>query len=987
MSNKRPNAAGKPTGKLILIDGHSLAYRAYFAMINTPLSVRHDDGSEELTGAVFAFTNMLLKVWASEKPDYLAVAFDVGKTFRDDLYPEYKGTREKMPDELNRQIQRIQELLRALDIPMFTAEGFEADDVLGTLSRRASGEGLEVIIVTGDRDSLQLVNPRVRVLTSKQRFDDVIVYDEALVQEKYGIGVKQFIDYKALLGDTSDNVPGVKGIGEKTAVTLLNTYNDLDTIYAHLDEVKPARAKTALEAGKDSAFLSRTLVTIKTDLPIEVDWEACRAEVDQSRTTALFRELRFESLIKRLPAILPATETDGGKEKGEGDAQLGLFANEATAATDATAPATNPDVPTQLQLVDSDAKYKELLAALNKASLIAWDTETTSTDPMRGELVGMSFSVKPGEGWYLPTQSAESIKAAEAAREAAQAEQATLLTEADPSSVAASEPPSLPSSPPWQLDPTSPKFEPVIKAMQRKDVKLVAHNAKYDLGVLKQIGYEISEPVRDTMLAQFLIDPGSPSLGLKGMAFNLLGWQMTEITTLIGRGKKQVTMREVPIAQAAPYAAADADATYQIWQILEPQLKAKNQESLFYDVELPLICVLLDMEFAGVALDVKYLSELSTHITERLRELEKEIYNEAGVAFNINSPKQLSDLLFGKLQLPTDRASRTQSGAFSTAIDVLEGLKDKHPIIPFIIEHRELSKLKGTYVDALPALINPNTGRLHTDFNQAGAVTGRVSSSNPNLQNIPIKTEIGRQVRKAFTARRGWRLISADYSQVELRILAHMADDEFLRGAFERGEDIHATTAAAIYDVPLDTVTAMQRNYAKRINFGIAYGMGAFALAANTGMNMAEASEFIRKYFERFPKVKMWLDNTKRVAAEQGYVETLLGRRRYFPELRKGSGAPEMQKRRAEREAINHPVQGTAADIMKIAMIRIDKALKDGKYEARMTLQVHDELVFDCPTGELDAVCELVKREMEAAYTMSVPLRADVSSGKNWDDA
>jgi DNA polymerase-1 len=442
----------------------------------------------------------------------------------------------------------------------------------------------------------------------------------------------------------------------------------------------------------------------------------------------------------------------------------------------------------------------------------------------------------------------------------------------------------------------------------------------------------------------------------------------------------------VPVAQIAPYAAADAVATLKLARVLEPRLRELNQERLFYDVELPLIGVLLDMELTGVALDVPYLSQLSTELTERLRELEKAIYNTAGLAFNINSTQQLSDVLFGKLALPTQGLRRTEGGGFSTAADVLEGLKDRHAIIPLILEHRELNKLKGTYVDALPALINPKTGRLHTDFNQAGAVTGRLSSSNPNLQNIPIKTEMGRRVRKAFIPRRGWRLISADYSQVELRILAHLADDPTLKAAFERGEDIHATTAAAIYDTPLGSVSAMQRSFAKRINFGIAYGMGAFALAQNTGMTQAEAQDFIRRYFERFPRVRQWLDDTKRRAAEQGYVETVLGRRRYFPELAAGSAANDQLRRRAEREAINHPVQGSAADIIKIAMIRIHRALLDGRYQARMTLQVHDELVFDCPLNEMEAVTALVDREMEGAYPLSVRLRADVATGRNWDE-
>ena len=965
MSNKRPNAL---SGKLILIDGHSLAYRAYFAMVNTPLSVENANGEKEMTGAVFAFANMLLKVWKDEQPDYVAVAFDLGRTFRDDLYAEYKGTREKMPDELVVQLTRIQNLVSTLGVPIFTAENFEADDVLGTLARRASGEGLNVVIVTGDRDALQLVNPRVKVLTSRQRFDDIIIYDEALVKEKFGVRPDQIVDYKALLGDTSDNVPGVRGIGEKTAVALLTQFETLDNAYAHLDEIKPPRAQTALRDNKDTAYLSKTLVTIRTDVPLEVDWEACKAEVDYNRTLALFRELRFESLIKRIPsadADVNATTKGTKSAKGQADSskgQLGLFAAEEVKerqTSNVKQPTAN--VPTQTRLVDSDDAYKALLAELNVASLIAFDTETTGTDPLTSELVGMSFSVKENEAWYLPVASP------------------TTVDENRLSVVGG------PSSSEWQLDAASPKFEPIARAMQRPDVQLLAHNAKFDLAALRGVGLEIHKTVLDTMLAQFLVDPGGQALGLKSLAFTHLGWQMTEISELIGKGKKQITMREVPVAQVAPYAAADADATLQLWRILEPQLKQRGVESLFYDVELPLIEVLLDMESNGVALDVKYLGEISVQITERMRELEKEIYNHAGMVFNINSPKQLGEVLFGKLQLSTQGASKTQSGSFSTAIDVLEGLKDKHPIIEFIIEQRELAKLKGTYVDALPALVNPKTGRLHTDFNQAGAVTGRMSSSNPNLQNIPIKTELGRRVRRAFVPRSGWRIISADYSQVELRILAHMADDEILRGAFERGEDIHASTAAAIYDVPINEVSAMQRSNAKRINFGIAYGMGAFALAGNTGMTVGEAQEFINRYFARFPKVQNWLSHTKLIAREKGYVETVLGRRRYFPEL-KTPGSPDQMVRRAEREAINHPVQGSAADIMKIAMIHIHKTLHDGGYQAKMTLQVHDELVFDCPPTELKAVSDLVRFEMENAYTLSVPLRVDVASGKNWEE-
>ena len=962
MASASAKSANKP--KLILIDGHSLAYRAYFAMINTPLSIDKGDGEREMTGAVFSFSNMLLKVWKDEQPDYIALAFDVGKTFRDKLYAAYKGTREKMPEELSNQLKRITQVVKAFDIPIFTAEGFEADDVLGTLARRASGEGFRVIIVTGDRDALQLISPAVNVLTSKQRFEDTIRYDEALVESTYGVHPNQIIDYKALLGDTSDNVPGVKGIGEKTAQSLLQQFGTLENVYAHLDQITQKRARTALEAGRDSAFLSKQLVTIKTDLPLEVDWDACVARFDGQRVLALFRELRFESLIKRIPGqpnadAAQSPTADKAQAAADDSGQLTMFgAGEADSSAGTGAASKTAlfmvDVPTVPRLVKSDDDYKALLAALQDAQRIAFDTETSSQDPLQGELVGISLAVTPGEGWYVP------IASPSAAGEGTSG---------------------------WSLDVRSPKFAPLVNALRETKATLVAHNAKFDLESLRQAGLAIDSLVFDTMVAQFLSDPGGHALGLKQLAFNYFGWQMTEIKELIGKGKKQITMRDVPVEQAAPYAAADADATYRLYDVLEPALKARNQDKLFYEVELPLIPVLVDMEMAGVAIDVKYLGKLGGEIAERLRELEKQIYTIAGQTLNINSTKQLSDLLFGKLGLPTQGAWKTSGGGYSTAAEVLEDLRDKHEIVPLIMEHRELNKLQSTYVESLPRMINPNTLRVHTDYNQAGAVTGRISSSNPNLQNIPVKTELGRRVRKAFIPRKGWRFVSADYSQVELRILAHLADDPVLKEAFSRNEDIHATTASAIYNITLGDVTPMHRNNAKRINFGIAYGMGSYALAANTGMSVGEAQDFISRYFARFPHVKAWLDQTKRKAAEVGYVETVLGRRRYFPELKPGSGVQDQQKRRAEREAINHPVQGSAADIMKIAMIHVHRALKTGGYQARMTLQVHDELVFDCPPAELADVKALIEREMEGAYpAMSVRLKADVKDGKNWDE-
>jgi len=941
-----PPADGKRP-RLILLDGHSLAYRAFFVVYPpnrgdtglAQLSITNERGEKEFTGVVYAFASMLLRVWQEQQPDYIAAAFDVGVTFRDALYPDYKSTRQKAPETLEQQVQRIQHLLKAFDIPIFAVEGYEADDVLGTLARRASAEGMEVIIVTGDRDALQLVSPAIRVLTSRQRFEETIIFDEAKVIEIYGVRPNQLVDYKALVGDVSDNIPGVRGIGEKSAQALLQQFGSLDGIYAHLDAIPQKRVRTALEAGRDLAYLSKQLATIRTDVPLEVNWDACAAQFDHQRVLTLFRDLRFESLIKRIPSPAPSSQEAHAS-------QLSMFDAAAAAPLVTAAPFA---LPTRLHLVDSDDAYRALLAALNNAARIAFDTETTGTDPINSELVGMSFATQPGEGWYLPCTA--------------------HLTNDDH----------------WQLDPRSPKFEPIILALQRREVELIAHNAKFDLAVLRQVGVTINKPIFDTMIAQFLCDPGGQGLGLKQMAFAHLGWQMTEIGELIGRGKKQVTLRDVPLAQVAAYAAADADATFRLRDVLAPLLHARRQEALFYEVELPLIPVLVDMELTGVALDVEYLSELSGEISERLRELERRIFNIAGTVFNVNSTRQLSDVLFGKLGLPTHGLRKTEAGSFSTAADVLDSLRDKHEIIPLILEHRELSKLQGTYVNALPQLINPKTGRVHTDFNQVGAVTGRLSSSNPNLQNIPAKTETGRRVRKAFVPRKGWLLISADYSQVELRILAHLSDDPTLKEAFANNEDIHATTAAAIYDVPIRDVNPMQRSNAKRINFGIAYGMGAMALAANTGMTPAEAQDFINRYFARFPKVREWLESTKRLAAEQGYVETVLGRRRYFPELASRT-SPEPMRRRAEREAINHPVQGSAADIIKIAMARVHRQLQVDGFQTRMTLQVHDELVFDCPPSELDEVARLIKREMESAYPLRVPLRADVAAGKNWDE-
>jgi len=923
-----------PRPKLVLIDGHSLAYRAFFAL---PPDLKTRSG--ELTNAVYGFASMLLAVWRDEQPDYIAVAFDVGKTFRDNLYADYKATRAKMPDELGPQLDRIQQVIQAFNLPVVTAEGFEADDILGTLSTRAAREGIETLIVTGDTDAFQLIGPNVRVLTSQRKWSETKVYDEAAVKERYGLEPRQLIDYKALVGDTSDNVPGVKGVGEKTATQLLQRFGSVEGIYEHLDEITAKRVRTALEQGRESAQLSKQLVTIKTDVALKVKWEDCRTAVfDRDKVIRLFREIEFRSLMDRLP---------GGPARPEAVQQMSLFGETRAADVPGRKPAVRAAEPVTRTRVVADAEsLQRLTMELSQAPVISFDTETTSTDPMRAGLVGVALAVREGEGWYVPVGHTEAGQ--------------------------------LP------LDQVMAAIRP---ALENEHVPKVAHNAKYDMVVLARYGVTVRGLNFDTMIAEWLIDPGSRNLGLKNLAWSRLGVEMTQIQDLIGTGKKQITMAQVPVAQVAAYAAADADIPLRLRARQEPELREKNLWKLFAQVEMPLVPVLRDMEMAGVLIDVPYLREMSSVLAGRLGELEREIYKLVGYDFNVNSTQQLAEVLFSKLGLKAPGGRKTATGKESTAVDVLESMRGQHPVIELILEQRQLAKLKGTYIDALPELVNPQTGRVHTSFNQTGAVTGRLSSSEPNLQNIPIRTDLGRQVRRAFIASPGCVLMSADYSQVELRILAHLCGDPGLRQAFARGEDIHATTAAAIFGVPLDQVTSDQRRIAKAVNFGLAYGQGAFGLAQTTGLSNAEAQKFIDTYFARFARVKQYVEETKRKAEKNGYVETVMSRRRYFPILQSKEKDPRTQiaRRAAERECINMPVQGSAADIMKVAMLRVAN-LKSQIPNLKMTLQVHDELVFEVPEHEAQQAAQLVREAMEGAFPMTVPLKAEVKTGKNWDE-
>ncbi|MBC8504467.1 MAG: DNA polymerase I [Anaerolineales bacterium] len=919
---------------LYLIDGHALAYRSYFALTKGQPTGRWITSSGEPTAGVYGFISVLLRILEQENPDYLAVVFDTGKTFRDDIYPDYKATREKMPDELRSQIERIRKLIDAFNIPRLEEIGYEADDVLGSVAKKAVADGLGVKIFTGDRDLLQLVDERVIVNLPGRSLADAKDYLAADVVESLGVRPDQVVDYKALMGDSSDNIPGVAGVGKKTASKLLNEYETLDGVYEHLDELS-AGLKKKLEEGHEKAYLSQKLAAIVTDLEIDLDLDKARPDnFNPPAVHEAFRELEFRSLLKRVEAL----EEQYGKSTPRAGQQMQLF-GDASRGTKEPIP-KEPHI--QVHIVNTPESLDSLVKALESASMIAFDTETTSTDKMQADLVGISLAVNEEAGYYIPVGHQEG-------------EQLPLAM--------------------------------VIEALRgpftNPDIPKAGHNLKYDFVMLARNGLKACPLSFDSMLAEWLINPDSRNLGLKNLSWVRLGHQMKEIEELIGKGKKQISMAQVPIANVALYAADDAVVVLRLIPQLKLELEEAQAMSLFDEMEMPLINVLAEMEMTGIGLDVEFLKHMSIELETRLVEIKNQVYQAVGESFNLNSPKQLSEALFDKLGIaPPDGSRKTASGYYSTAAGVLENLRKKNPVVDLILEYRELAKLKSTYVDALPQQVNPVTGRVHTSYNQSGSRTGRIASSDPNLQNIPIRTELGRRVREAFIASPGHQLLAVDYSQVELRIAAHMAQDEAMLAAFNSGQDIHATTASAVYDLPLDAVNSTQRRHAKAINFGLIYGMSPFGLTRTTDLTLAEAEDFVSAYFRKFPGVKQYLDGIRELAADQGYVETLLGRRRYFPGLKNPQN---MQIRnREEREAINAPIQGTAADIMKIAMLRMPDALKEAELSIKMLLQVHDELVLECPIDEINAAAAVVSEVMEAAFTLDIPLHTDVRNGDNW---
>ncbi|RPI26710.1 MAG: DNA polymerase I, partial [Chloroflexota bacterium] len=746
----------------------------------------------------------------------------------------------------------------------------------------------------------------------------------------------------ALVGDKSDNIPGVAGIGEKTAINLLKTYNDLDGIYQHLDEISAA-ARNKLETGRDLAYLSRKLATIVVDLDVPLDLDNARTDhFEPTIIEEIFRELEFRSLLPRLTAL----EQYFGKATPRKGQQLSLFSTNVEIPTEPAEVSEAQAAANAAQVIDTPQALENLVRRLNQAEVISFDTETTSTDQMKADLVGISLAIEAEQGFYIPVGHKPGM-----------GEQLPLET----------------------------VIEALRGPMTNPGIPKVGHNMKYDYIVLARYGLQVSPMNFDTMIAEWLINPDSRNLGLKNLTWVRLDIKMTEIEELIGKGKSQVTMAEVEIGRCADYAIADATSVLKLMPVLKAEVEQKHADHLMADIEMPLVPVLASMEMAGITLDTAYLAGMEVELRRRLGEIESRVFEAVGGPFNLNSTQQLSVALFDRLKLePPDRRRRTASGHFSTSADVLDGMRGAHPVVDWVLEYRELSKLKSTYVDALPLQINPQTGRVHTSYHQAGAVTGRIASSDPNLQNIPIRSETGRQVRHAFVAAPGKVLLSVDYSQVELRIVAHMADDQAMLAAFRAGQDIHATTAAAIYGVPLNAVTKEQRRRAKGINFGMIYGISAFGLTRYTDLTLAESEDFMEAYFQQFPGVKRFLDQVRRQAAEQGYVETLLGRRRYFHGLKDQSNY--MIRSREEREAINAPVQGTAADIMKLAMVQVPEALVEAGLSARMLLQVHDELVLECTPEELARTAAIVQQVMENVFTMKVPLQTDARSGTNWGE-
>ncbi len=946
------------SSKLLLIDAHALIHRSYHAIERELTSP-----TGEPTKAVYGFASTLLKVIKEQQPEYIVATFDAGKSFRTEQFADYKANRPPTPDDLRSQFARCQEFCAVLGIPVFALPGYEADDLIGTLSKQAEEKNQDTVILTGDRDTLQLVDELTRVLMFIGYTGEIKMYDAAAVQERFGFGPQQLIDFKALRGDSSDNIPGIAGVGEKTATKLIQDFGSVEGIYKHINAIE-GKVREKLDAARDQVQLNKALVRIDREVAVTLDLDAAKfGEYDHERLIRFLREMGFHSLLARIPGSTGEIESE------------------------TIEPAT-PRIETKYSAVISEADLDALVKRIKKTKAFVADVETTSIDPQQADLVGIAIGVGGGEAYYIPV--AQEIGTTKTAKEAKTAKGRSIKEQKQPSlfdANAATETIAIASdvAEPFAKLPLEIVRAKMAGVFADAKIEKYAHNAGYDWGVLRRAGFEVSGFAFDTMIAAHLLEQNAQAIGLKNLAFQHFGAQMTEISTLIGKGKNQITMEQVSLDKLTQYASADADYTFRLFEIYKPLLVERGLDRLFYEIEMPLVRVIVDLERAGVLLDLDVLQELSVEITARMNEIETQVYEMVGAKFNLNSPVQLSQALFEKLGLSSQGMERTTTGKISTAAGALENLRAQHPIIPLILKHRELAKLKGTYADALPELVNPETGRVHTSFNQAGAVTGRLSSSNPNLQNIPVRTELGRRVRGAFIAPKGSVLLSADYSQVELRILAHVSKDPAFLNAFANGEDIHAATAALLFGVPLEQVTKDMRRLGKTINFGVVYGISDWGVAGRTELSREESRKLINDYYAKYARITEYLDRTKAMAREKGYVESLLGRRRYFPELGSGRRLPVQQKNQAEREAINMPIQASAADIIKIAMVRLHDRLHKADFKSKMILQVHDELLFECPKSEVDEIAPLVRDIMAHAYTLDAPLEVEIKIGANWD--
>jgi len=893
---------------LLLFDGNALIHRAFHAL--PPLT---QPKTGELVNAVYGFTSTLLKVFADFKPTHWAVAFDrPAPTFRHEMFEEYKAQRPATPEELKSQIKKVHQLVEAFHIPVFEIDGFEADDVLGTLSKQADEQGIETIIVTGDNDMLQAVLPRVKALTPRWPSSDAIIYDEWAVEQKYGIKPEQLPDFKALVGDASDNIPGVPRVGKVAAAKLLQQYGSLQGIYDHIEDITPGKLQDTLREYRNQALRNKELSTIVKDVPIKLDLKTCQvSHYDRNEVAKLFQELEFIKLLPRLP-----------QTKAESSQPSAV----------------------KCHVVNTEPALGQLVGELETAQELAIEVETTDEKAAMADLVGIpiGIGISPGRGkaFYIPLGHQ-----------------------------GLNQPPQLP------LTQVTARLKPIL---ENASIGKIAYNGKHVMAVLAGYGVRLGNLNFDPMLAAYLL--GEKSLGLKALAFNELGIEIATPAELTVPGKKQSPLSLLDANQIAGYACASVDIVWSLKESLETELRKQGLWQLFTEVEMALVPVLVAMEDNGILLDTDLLREMSLEQGQELLRLEKEVYGSVGHQFNINSPQQLGKVLFEELRLPQSR--RTKTG-YSTEASVMEALRGAHPIIELILKYRQLSKLKSTYVDALPALINHKTRRVHTNFNQTGTATGRLSSSDPNLQNIPIRGETGSKIRKAIIAPPGTYLLSADYSQIDLRVLAHLSQDPSLIAAFAHDEDIHATTASKIFGIPAGEVTSEMRRNAKTVNFGVVYGMSDYGLEQATNLSREEASQFIALYFEKYPRVKEYLEATKEQARKLGYVQTVMGRRRFLPEI---NSSNRMVSEAAERMAINAPVQGSSADIIKIAMINLHREMAKRNLKSKMLLQIHDELLFEVTEEEVGEVKSLVAELMSRAFELCVPVKIDIKLGKNWGE-